>query len=112
MVLAASTRQSFACTWKIDPASARMADVTSTCCQIMWLGSKLQPMTFGAISRSRSIDSGLYATKLGCISMATRTPDDFASFAACFQYGVTRSRHCHWSIFENSGGHGETIQFG
>ena len=32
--------------------------------------------------------------------------------AADFQYGVTRSFHCHWSILANSGGQGATIQFG
>src|SRR4029434_11297837 len=44
--------------------------------------------------------------------MATRTPFCLRNFAVSFQYGVTRSFHCHSSIFGNSGGHDEVIQWG
>src|SRR4030095_4040878 len=44
--------------------------------------------------------------------MATRTPFCLRNFAVSFQYGVTRSFHCHSSIFGNSGGHDEVIQLG
>ena len=44
--------------------------------------------------------------------MATRTPAFRQSVEACFQYGIRRSRHCHSSAAENSGGHGATIQLG
>jgi len=39
-------------------------------------------------------------------------PDDWQIFAASFQYGRTRSFHCHSSDAANSGGHGVTIQLG
>ena len=44
--------------------------------------------------------------------MPTRTPAFFTVLDVSFQYGVTRSFHCHASISENSFGHGETIQLG
>src|SRR4029078_5075105 len=90
----------------------RIACTTSTPCQNMWLGSKLHPIVPGAMSRSRIILSGVETTEVGRISMATRTPAFFAMRAVSFQYGVTRCFHCHASICENSGGHGDTIHAG
>ena len=49
---------------------------------------------------------------MGCISIATRTPAFRQNAAVCFQYGTTRSLHCHSRAVENSGGHGDTIQLG
>src|SRR6185503_5348755 len=96
----------------MESPRARIAVTGSACCQNRWLGSKLTPMVPGATAIRRSIVSGLYATKFGCISIATRTPADFAIFAVSFQYGTTRSFHCQSSASENSGGHGVTIQLG
>ena len=58
-MFAASSLQSFACTWKMPSPIARMAATGSTPCQNMCDGSKLQPMTAGLIARSRFIVSGL-----------------------------------------------------
>src|SRR4029079_8779956 len=44
--------------------------------------------------------------------MATRTFFDLRNFAVSFQYGSTRSFHCHASISGNSGGQDDVIQLG
>src|SRR5690242_5190933 len=69
-------------------------------------------MFLPAMERSLSIVSGLYATKPGCISIATFTPWSAANLACFVQYGATTLSHCQASTSRYSGGHGQVTQFG
>src|SRR5579862_3417605 len=69
-------------------------------------------MALPAAERRRSMVSGLYATKPGCISIAILTPWSSANLARFVQYGRTFFSHCHSSTSRYSGGHGQVTQFG
>src|SRR5690349_12382395 len=64
------------------------------------------------MARNRSLVSGLYPTKPGCVSIAILTPRSAANAACLVQYGDTTSSHCHLRTSRYSGGQGHVTQLG